>query len=235
VLIASDDATTAVRMLKALNPRRYRVEHIFDLNEAMLRAELVLAHALVIHAPSLTPDLARRCAHGSDRLAWVFVSPAPGVETLARGVGALFVSQPFETDDFKRAVYRGVTKTHERRTGERPEPLEPLSEQILLLLSDSASASVVAAVITRELSVKCDWITSAEAALPLLNADVNCVVVEAELLFGSAAGSALAAELAQRGISILSVRSEGGDDVDNAGQLAWELLPRLRVSLNARR
>jgi hypothetical protein len=235
VLIASDDATTAVRMLKALNPRRYRVEHIFDLNEAMLRAELVLAHALVIHAPSLTSDLARRCARGSGRLAWIFVSPAPGVETLARGVGGLFVSQPFETDDFKRAVFRGVTTTHERRTGERPESREPLSERVLLLLPDSASASVVAAVITRELSVRCDWVPSAEAAVPLLSADVNCVVVEAELLFGSEAGSALATELAQRGISILSVKSDRADAVDNAGQLAWELLPRLRVSLNARR
>jgi hypothetical protein len=235
VLIASDDATTAVRMIKALNPRRYRVEHIFDLNEAMLRAELVLAHALVIHAPSLTPELARRCARGSDRLAWLFVSPSPGVETLARGVGALFVSQPFEADDFKRAVFRGVTTTHERRTGKWPEPLEPASERIILLLPHAASASVISAVITGELSVKCDWAPSAEAAIPLLNEDVNCVVVAAALLFGSPAGSRLAAQLAQRGISILSVNADQADAVDDAGQLAWELLPRLRLSLNARR
>ena len=40
-------------MRAALNPKRYRVEHLFDLDEALLRAKIVLAHCLVVDTDSV--------------------------------------------------------------------------------------------------------------------------------------------------------------------------------------
>jgi hypothetical protein len=68
----------------------------------------------------------------------------------------------------------------------------------------------------------------------MLREDVSCVVAEPELLLGAADGVRLAAELARRGASLIPLSSDRWGEVATAGQMAWDLVPQLRLSLNAR-
>ena len=108
----------------------------------------------------------------------------------------------------------------------RPEAPAPISRRVLLLMTNSIDANVIAAVISGELRVNCDLAPSAHAALTLLNSDVSCMIAEAPLLLSDPQGAELAAELTRRGIAVISINSERWDETDVAGQVGSALVDR---------
>lgn len=232
-------------MIAALNPKRYRVEHIHDVSEALLRAELVLAHAAVVHAPAPSEDIVRRCQRSVERgLALVFVSAAPEVQAMSHRLGCRFVQAPFDLNDLKRAVFRAVSEAHQKRLDEEhstsyerdrlgsslPQP----APRVLLMVLDAMTGSVMAAVLSSQLGVSCETATSAAAALSMLDEAVACVIAHPELLMATADGAAVARKLARRGVPVVALGPAEEFDATLAGQAAWDIMPQVRRSLQAR-
>jgi len=246
VIIASQDPEVAVKMIASLNPKRYRVEHIFDVSEALLRAELVLAHCAVVHMAGYDERIARRCQQSVEReLALVIVSKSEKAERNARELGARFVSLPFTTNDLKRSVFRAVSHAHQLRSDQRNNPgksAPPLYsssnpkpiQRLLLLTNNSVTGSVMAAVMKSQLGVSCDTATSAREAMTNLEETYDCVIADPELLMVSEDGAAVARKLARRGIPVIPLAPQGEVDVTSAGQAAWDIMPQIRRSLGAR-
>ncbi len=240
VILACNNAEAAVRMMGSLNPKRYRVEHLHDLNEALLRAELVLAHALVIHAPStgLSPDqLFKRCRGTAERVTPVFVSPGQDCVDVATRLGGRFLAEPFEVPGFKRAVYRAVSKTDERRQRRHPvkrRSVQLAKRRVIILTSQEVNGAVMAAVLRNQLAVVCEVATTGRGAQDLLVDTTDCVVAEVHMLLTSEAGAGFAKELARQGVPVIPLKESVSRDASDAGQAAWAIVPQVRRSLTAR-
>ncbi len=240
VILSCKDAEAAVKMIGSLNPKRYRVEHLQDLNEALLRAELVLAHALVIHAPStgLSPsDLRKRCRGTAERVTPVFVSPSPDVSDVAAQLGGRYLDECFEVPSFKRAVYRAVSKTEDRRQRKHPHRRRlprRAAQRVLILTTRDVNGAVIAAVLRNQLGVACEVATSGGDALELLADATHCAVAEVHMLIATKSGAAAARELARRGIPVIPLKESAVRDPSEAGQTAWDIVPQVRRSLTAR-
>lgn len=224
-------------MMDALNPRRYRVEHIFDLSEAVLRANFVLAHALVIHPPSFAPEVLRRVAAGptANRLTTVVVSPTATDVAYAESLGARFVSDPFDVPTFKRAVYRAVSKTQERRQSADLPTGTRRRARVLLLHPDPPVGSVMVAVLQSQLATTVDLVRHARGALERVSPRLDCVVAGPTTFRASSDGAQLARRLAALGVPVVPLpgaHPQGGE-LDPA-RLAWDVAPQVRRSLAAR-
>ncbi len=241
VIIASPDANVAVKLIASLNPKRYRVEHIHDFNEGLLRAELVLAHAAVIHLEAAPPEIVKRCGQSVDRgLSIVLVSASPEVEAASLHLGGRFLPIPFQVQDCKRVVFRAVSDAHAQRSEEQPligrsaASSSGRERRVMLLLADGECAEIMAAVVRSQLSVTCDVATSAADGIALLTRSYECVVADPELIFTSEEGASLARKLARRGLTVLPLGLSDGMDASIAGQLAWDVVPQVRRTLAAR-
>ena len=240
VILACKDAEAAVKMIGSLNPKRYRVEHLQDLNEALLRAELVLAHALVIHAPSAgvpPSQLLKRCRGTAERVTPVFVSPSPELSEIATQLGGRYLDEPFEVPSFKRAVYRAVSKTEDRRQRKHPRTRrlrKRPARRVLILTTQGVNGAVMAAVLRNQLDVVCEVATSGRDALTLLADSTDCVVAEVHMLITTEPGAVVAHELARRGIPMIPLKERAARDPAEAGQAAWDIVPQVRRSLTAR-
>jgi hypothetical protein len=94
--------------------------------------------------------------------------------------------------------------------------------------------AVMGAVLQDQLSVRCDVATTAGDALSLMQAHVDAMVAEPELLMEDPDGAALARKLTRRGIPVIPIKQHDELDVAEAGQTAWDIVPQLRRSLTAR-
>lgn len=239
VILASSDAEAAVRMIGSLNPKRYRVEHIHDVNEALLRARIVLAHALVVHGDVHDESVLRDITSMAKRVTPVFVSRAATMRQMAENLDARFVAEPIDTPTFKRAVYRAVSKTQDRRhrarsgsSGDRERPL------VLLLHNNQVEAAVMAAVLRTQLGATCEVATSAHDALDKVLDDttqVACLLADPELLMSTSEGATIARALGRSGVPVVPLNHVGDLDVSAAGQIAWDIAPQVRRSMTARR
>ncbi len=239
VILASSDAEAAVRMIGALNPKRYRVEHIYDVNEALLRARIVLAHAIVVHGDELSASILRDTSNIAPRVTPVFVARSPSMQDVADRMEARFVSEPLDVPTFKRAVYRAVSKSQDRRhrsrNGMGGAPERPL---VLLLHENQVEAAVMAAVLRTQLNATCEVATSARDALKRISdedTDVACVLADPALLMGTSDGATIAHNLARIGVPVVPLNHVGELDVSSAGQIAWDIAPQLRRSMTARK
>jgi DNA-binding NtrC family response regulator len=226
-----------VRVIGSLNPKRYRVEHIFDLSEALLRAEIVLAHALVIYTEEANDALLRQCRNTAERLTTVFVSPQIAARDIATELDGRFVQDPFEVPDLKRAVYRAVSKTEEQRQQKRKAPIEssvvPM-QRVIVMCTVQVKGAVISAVVRDQLQVNCEVASNASEALHLLEEPVDALIAEVDMLMGSSEGAVIARLLTRRGVPVIPLRQSDQIDVADAGQAAWDVLPQLRRSLTAR-
>lgn len=227
-------------MISSLNPKRYRVEHLHDLDEAILRGELVLAHALVLHdsCRELSPEaLVKRLRTTAERLALVCVSDDVAMRDVAAMLGGRYVGEPYAVPELKRAVYRAVSKSEQRRHGQNLQERDSSAEtvqRVMLLSARASTGSVMAAVLSRELGVVCEVATAGHAAMEILQAPVHCTVADVSLLLDGHEGAAVARELARRGIPVIPLSKESAQDVSDAGQAAWAVVPQVRRSLMAR-
>jgi len=227
-------------MIAALNPKRYRVEHIFDLAEAVLRAKIVLAHSIVVHLDSVSTEAARDIETIADRCTPVVVSSDPTTRPIADRLQGRFVAEPFDVHIFKRAVYRAVSKTQERRQrGGRKRPLVADSQtrrpqRVALLHGSHVQAAVMAAVLRNQLGTACDTASTPAEVLAMLDEEVDCVVADPELLLATPEGAQVAQQLARRGVPVVPLPSREELDVSSAGQAAWDIAPHVRRSLTAR-
>ncbi len=251
MIIASPDANVSVKLIASLNPKRYRIEHIHDFNEGLLRAELVLAHAAVVHLEHAHSEVLRRCAQAIDRgLAIVLVSAAAEVEQAAVEIGARWVPIPFGVQDVKRVVFRAVSDAHAARTEDRPTgksnaaPNQRDERRVMLLVGDNDAAQIMAAVMRSQLAVACDTAASSAEVIVQLSRGYECLIADPDLLLTCEEGVSLARKLARRGVPVVPLVYPGrplnaldtGHDLDasNAGQLAFEIVPQVRRSLMAR-
>jgi hypothetical protein len=235
VILACQDAETAVRMIAALNPQRYRVEHLNDLNEALLRARIVLAHAVVIHGDGVDEAILREVVQLADRVTPVFVSRDGTLRATAAELDARYVDDPFDVAIFKRAVYRAVSKTQDRRqrARDRTSEMRPM-QRILLLYPHQVQAAVMSAVLRDQLGAPCDVAVSARQALEVLDPTVDCVVADPQTLMATNEGAQVALTLARLGIPVIPLCHREPLDVSSAGQAAWDIAPQVRRSMVAR-
>jgi ActR/RegA family two-component response regulator len=242
VIIASPDANVAVKLIASLNPKRYRVEHIHDLDEALLRAELVLAHSAVVHVADATADIKKRFLQSIDRgLTLVLVSPSATVADAAAEIGARYLSVPFAVQDVKRVVYRAVSDAHALRSDDQLSGARSVAMQsanterrVVLLVRDLDAAQIMAAVFRSQLAVGCPTATKAVEVIAQLADGVDCLVADAELLVTSEEGASLARKLARRGVPVVPLGMSEELDSSSAGQLAWSIVPQVRRILAAR-
>ncbi|MBI4699954.1 MAG: response regulator transcription factor [Deltaproteobacteria bacterium] len=235
VILASQDPRAAVRLRAAFDPRRYRVEHAFDATEALLRAEVVLAHAVVLQADALDQALRQRCAKRSRRVALVLVSESERVATVAAKLGAGFVRQPFEPAQLCSCVQALIARAARHRQPPAPGAPEARRDggaRILLLLADSVPRSVMAAVLEKELDVACESAGDVDLAIQALAAPVACLIADPQALLDHDRGVDLTERLSQRGVSLVPIAPEHYADAAAAGQAAWDIIPRLREILD---
>jgi hypothetical protein len=239
VIIASPEAGVTVRLVASLNPKRYRIEHLHDASEALLRAEFVIAHAVVLHVSELDDQLRRRLesarVHG---VGLVLVGDSDEVEKLADEVDAHHLRTTFTVPEVKRRVLDAVSDAHLERSSEPSLPsrrdMRTVVRRVLLVLEEREAAEVMAALIRGQLSVACDVACSIDAALDDLERGFDCVVSRPGQLLGSAAGAELARKLARRGIPVVPIPAAEELEASTAGQLAWSLVPQIRRTLTAR-
>ena len=220
--------------MDALNPKRYRIEHYKDVNEATLRANFMHAHVLIVHANEVNASLRALETDDEGRVERVLISEAPAVQQFARQIGAQFVSEPFERQDLKRAVYRAVKLIEHRRKNQGPRSVRNEAPSILVLLSSKTAGDVVAGVLRSALGCECTVVTDLFDALVGLEHTVGCVVTETSLMAQSPEARQFAKAVAKRAIGVIPVRSVDAADEEAIGRLAWDLVPKVRLSLNAR-
>jgi voltage-gated potassium channel Kch len=239
VIITSPDSSVTVKLVASLNPRRYRIEHIHDLSEALLRAEFVLAHAIVVHLEELGDGLARRLTSAQEHgVSVVLVSSSEDVVTRASELGVYVLRSPFGVTDVKRKVLEAVSDAHLGRSGDAPvssrRPSRPELHRVVLLVGERDAAEIMAALMRSQLGVACDTAATADDATRLLARGFDCLVARSGLLLGSEAGAALARKLARRGVPVVPLAATEDLDAGNAGAVAWALIPLVRRSLAAR-
>ena len=226
-------------MIRALNPKRYRVEHIFDLSEALLRAKIVLAHAIVLHPDGFGSLLSQNVVKEFGQLLFrctpVVVSSEDRHRGLALELEARFVEEPFEVPAFKRAVYRAVSKTEDRRQRRRRQTPSGARRigRVILLNPDGNEGALMSAVLENELQATVEVVTSPRAALPHLE-QADCIIAPPKSLLSTPVGAQLAQEMARLGIPLVPLPVNADGDPSRAGQLAWEIAPNVRRSLQAR-
>jgi len=236
VILASPEAGVTVRLIASLNPKRYRIEHLHDASEALLRAEFVLAHAVVLHANAIDEPLRRRLesarVHG---VGLVLVGDTADVERVADEVDAHYLTTGFTVPEVKRRV---LSDAHLERSSEPSLPsrrdLRTVVRRVLLLLEEREAAEVMAALLRGQLSVACDVTTSVDEALGELERGFDCVVARPAKLLGSKAGADFARKLARRGVPVVPVPATEELDAATAGAVAWSLLPQIRRTVAAR-
>ncbi len=226
-------------MIAALNPKRYRVEHIHDVNEALLRARIVLAHALVVHGHELDEAVLRDMSNIAKRVTPVFVSRSLQMQVVADRLDARYVPEPIDKPTFKRAVYRAVSKTQDRRhrarSGMNGDEAKPL---VLLLHQNQVEAAVMAAVLRTQLGATCQVATNARDALSkVLNSEtpIACLLADPELLMSTSEGASIAHNLGRSGVPVVPLNLRSDLDVNSAGQVAWDIAPQVRRSMTARK
>jgi hypothetical protein len=226
-------------MIASLNPKRYRVEHIHDVNEALLRARIVLAHALVVHGQELDESVLRDVTSVAERVTPVFVSRSESMREMAERLDARFVPEPIDKPTFKRAVYRAVSKTQDRRhrarSGANDEAARPL---VLLLHQNQVEAAVMAAVLRTQLGATCEVATTAQDALNKVvdkGTPIACLLADPELLMSTSEGATIARTLGRSGVPVVPLNNLADLDVSSAGQIAWDIAPQVRRSMTARK
>ncbi len=224
-------------MVHALNPKRYRVEPLRDQNAALLHAELVLAHALVVYIPNSHQLALRRCEEVSARLTFVLVSPDEEVAQIAEALGGRYVREPFSTTDFKRAVYRAVSRTQSQRLGTRRRlrDSQPRAvRRVAVMLSDGERASLMAAVMNANVDANCRVAASVEELWHNRAAPLDCLVAELEMVMASEHGPQLLRMLARRGIQLIPLPIRASDENVDAAEIAWDVTPLIRNALAVR-
>jgi hypothetical protein len=224
-------------MIGSLNPKRYRVEHLFDLAEGVLRAKIVLAHSIVVHLASVDRAALRDLEAIAERCTAVIVSSDASRKELAERLDGRFVAEPLETHVFKRAVYRAVSKTQERRHRDGRAITDSgtrTPQRVALLHPSAVQAAVMAAVLRNQLGAACDIATTPGEVLKLLEREFHCVVADPTVLLTTPEGAQVAQQLARRGVPVVPLTGRDHLDVSSAGQAAWDIAPQVRRSLTAR-
>ncbi|MBM4358824.1 MAG: hypothetical protein FJ096_12035 [Deltaproteobacteria bacterium] len=239
VIITSPDSSVTVKLIASLNPRRYRIEHIHDRDEALLRAEFVLAHAVILHMDEFGESQAKRLdatrEHGVSTLV---VSSSEEVLAAARARRHRVLATPFGVMDIKRTVLEAVSEAHHERGVDAAvssrRASRPDAKRVVLLLGERAAAEIIGALLRTQLGVACDTAASPGDAIRLLARGIDCLVARTGLLLGTEDGASLARKLARRGVPVVPLTSTEDLDPGNAGQVAWALMPQIRRALAAR-
>src|SRR5690606_35813071 len=119
-----------------------------------------------MHGERLDESVLRDVTQIARRVTPVFVSRSPRMQEVAEQLDARFVPEPIDTPTFKRAVYRAVSKTQDRRHRARNGATHDRSRPFVLLLhQNQMEAAVMAAVLRSQLGATCEVATSAREAL----------------------------------------------------------------------
>ena len=142
---------------------------------------------------------------------------------LAEKLGGRYVPEPFEVHTFKRAVYRAVSKTQDRRHRSRGNVRESHTRQVrrmIVLHAKQAQAAVMAAVLRTELQASCDVaVTPRDVNMLLDSVDppgADCLIADPALLMNTEDGADLARLLARRGIPVIPLASLDNMDMSSA-------------------
>lgn len=239
VIITSPDSNVTVKLIASLNPKRYRLEHIHDSSEALLRAEFVLAHAVVAHIDELTVTTKKRLESALNHgVAIVIVSATDAVAKEAAAMGAHLLRAPFGVQDVKRKVLDAVSEAHTQRSGDANvvsrRDSRPQAQRVVLMVGERDAAEIMAALLRAQLNVSCEAAHTAGDAENQLARGIDCLVARPALLLGSEDGAKLARKLARRGVAVVPLNANEELDAASAGQVAWSILPQVRRSLQAR-
>ncbi|MSP26525.1 MAG: hypothetical protein EXR75_15535 [Myxococcales bacterium] len=252
VIVASLDEKVAAALVASLNPARYRVEQAHDLNEALLRAKLLLAHAVVLHVAGKARGLGQYVRDARAHDIAIIVAAAPGdTSTLERELGPIALAWPTGIHEIKRAVALGVeaaTAAREANRGDDDEDMDAGGwdagvanaavnprQRVLVLVRDREVANVIAAVFESQAGVGCDVVVTGAEALVRAGDGYACLLADPELLMSSAQGPMVAATLGKCGVPMIPLAVPRGMDLGGAGQVAWAAVPQLRQSLRAHR
>lgn len=241
VILACDSAEAAIQLGSSLDERRYRVENSFDLSEALLRAQLVMAHTVVVHAPHPDMELQRRLAAvPANRFTVLVVSPDRRGLDVARAVGAAFLREPYEQEELRSAVFATVARARDVRRQQHvrraPSPSGARAPQRVLILSHNLAAlPTISAVLHSQLGTSCVPAASVEEALARIEeAEIDCVVADPAVLCVRGAGAQLARRLVRESVSVVALGPHHDTDDSAAAEVAWQLVPQVRRAMEAR-
>jgi DNA-binding response OmpR family regulator len=257
VLLAVEDVELAVELVGALEEKNHLVEHLFDLTEALLRAEITRPDLLVIDLARLGVDhgLLRRWA-AQNRVPIVLTSMSSAGERLARQMGATYVRRPASArrdDDAPDSAAWSATFVDVVETAiANARPATPSSfpfagrsrsgtmaksASILVAAAGPTARDVVASFIANELGLRCESVAEAEAAARRLHEDfqgprVQAVLLDMTLLRDRLWGDELAHALRASGVPVIPLRLFG-DEPSSVGQAVWDAMPALRDAIAA--
>jgi hypothetical protein len=206
VLLLADDVETAIDVIVALEEDGHRVEHVFHLEDAMLRARVARYDALVVASAHCDKALARTWPVRHPSVPLLLVDPSPEARVSAQISGSACLSTPID------ATVVAAVLAERLEAARRVMPPPPISgirlrtPRVLLVLRRTLASGVDRREIERELEAECLLAPDVRTADALLDGRLDAVVMDGELMVDPGAGVALRQRIHARGLTLVPLR-----------------------------
>jgi len=230
LLLVVDDTEVAIEMMIALEDAGHSVEHVFHVDEAMLRVRTVKPDAFVVAAPPCDESLARGWSLRHPDVAMVLVAPSPGARIAAQKSGVPCLERPINPDRLIRVIERRVERGRggDGRPGLRrarlPEPpsggppsgMRIRARHLLVVAPRHIARRLDADLLRRHLEAECSVACDTRAAMQMLDAPLDGVLMDSALMVDPAAGVLLRQRIHAKGVPISQVRFDPHGDFISA-------------------
>jgi len=206
VLLLADDVEVAIDLMVALEEDRHRVEHVFHLEDAMLRARVGRYDALVVASPHCDRALARTWPVRHPRVPLLLVDPSPEARVSAQISGSPCLDTPIDP-------HLVAAVLEERLNAARsPCPPPPVSgtrlrsPRVLLVLRRAIASKLDRHAAEMALEAECLIAPDVRTADALLGDRLDAVLMDGELMVDPAAGVALRQRIHASGVPLVALR-----------------------------
>jgi hypothetical protein len=210
VLLLVDDVEIAIDLMVALEEDGHRVEHVFHLEDAMLRARVGRYDALVVAAPRCDRALARSWPVRHPTVPLLLVDPSPEARVSAQLSGSACLTSPIDGATLAAVLEERLSAAH------RPCPPPPTSgtrlraARVLLVLRRSLANAIDREMLHRELEAECLIAPDVRTADALLDSRLDAVLMDGDLMLDPASGIALRQRIHARGLPLVTLRVAAG-------------------------
>jgi len=230
LLLVVDDTEIAIEMMIALEDAGHSVEHVFHVDEAMLRVRTVKPDAFVVAAPPCDESLARGWSVRHPDVAMVLVAPSPGARHAAQQAGVPCLERPIKPERLVRVVERRVERARGASGGPGirrapapavmpdgpPSGMRMRARRLLVVAPRHIALRLDADLLRRHLEAECQVAGDTRAATQLLDGPLDGVLIDAALMVDPAAGVVLRQRIHAKGVPISPIRFDAGGDFISA-------------------
>ena len=205
VLLLVDDVEVAIDLMVALEEDGHRVEHVFHLEDAMLRARMARYDALIVAAPHSDRVLARTWPVRHPDVPLLLIDPSPEARSSAEISDSPCLGTPIDAHQ--------LTERLAERLGERRGYPSPPSSgvrlrqlRVLVVLRRNLATELDPDTLHAELDADCVVAADVRSAAPLLDEPIDAVLMDGTLMVDPAAGVVLRQRIHARGLPLVPLR-----------------------------